>query len=41
MVRQESAMFFSESGATTLAAHGSSVTAYGLYGASADAVCVR
>jgi putative ABC transport system permease protein len=37
-VTQESAMFFSESEATTLAAHGDSVAAYGVFGASAEAV---
>jgi putative ABC transport system permease protein len=37
-VTQESALFFSESEAATLAAHGDSVTAYGVFGASADAV---
>lgn len=37
-VTQESAMFFSESEATTLAAHGDSVATYGVFGASADAV---
>lgn len=37
-VTQESAIFFSESEAITLAGHGSSVTTYGVFGASAGAV---
>lgn len=37
-VTQESALFFSESEATTLAEHGASVIAYGVYRASADVV---
>ncbi len=37
-VSQESAMFFSESEAITLAAHGDSVTTYGVFGTNADAV---
>jgi putative ABC transport system permease protein len=37
-VTQEAAMFFSESEATALAAHGDSVATYGVFGASADAV---
>jgi putative ABC transport system permease protein len=37
-VTGDSAMFFSESEATTLAAHGDSVATYGVFGASPDAV---
>jgi len=37
-VTQESAMFFSEAEATTLAAHGDSATIYGVFGSTPDAV---